>query len=644
MSQIIGEHIQKSYGALDVLLNISFRLGETERVGLVGPNGEGKSTLLRIIAGDLSITDGAIHRAKGLRIGYLPQDPPTPRDVTVYGLLEAVFDEVRAMETRLAEMGEHLVEHHDDAAYLEEYGALQNEYEVRGGYDYPKRIERVLDGLKFPREMWERPLSQLSGGERTRAALAALLLEDPDILLLDEPTNHLDLDTVEWLEGHLSQYKKAIVVVSHDRWFLDRVTNATWEVAAGGIECYRGSYKDYLPKRHERLEQRRREYQAQQEYIAKEQEFINRHIAGQRTKEAQGRRTRLQRMIRDERRHAPPLDDLIHLRLPQPQRSGEKVLDLADIRAGYSEPLVAAENLGVQRQQRIAIVGANGIGKTTLLRTILGELPALGGEIHWGTKVKTGYLSQTHAELDPEKTILENTLAAGTLDSTENDARNILGSLQIRGDDAYKVPTELSGGQRSRVILSRLCMQRANCLLLDEPTNHLDIPSTEILQEALSEFDGTVLMVSHDRYLVAAVATDVWVVTGELGEDGKSNVKVIPGNWDAYLAWRDRQKDVAEQAVVEAGGKSKADRKAEYLANKQAANRLAKLRRDHEKLELAISEYELQLEGLNNFITAAGESGDLDEITRLGEEYAKIKAELDDAWAQWETVGLELEG
>jgi ATP-binding cassette subfamily F protein 3 len=644
MSQIIGEHIQKSYGALDVLLNLSFRIGETERIGLVGPNGEGKSTLLRIIAGDLSITDGTLHSAKGLRVGYLPQDPPIPTDVTVYGSLEAVFDDVRAMETRLTDMNEHLAEHHGDEAYLEEYGTLQTEYEVRGGYDYPKRIERVLEGLKFPRDMWERPLSQLSGGERTRACLAALLLEDPDLLLLDEPTNHLDLDTVEWLESHLSQYKKALVVVSHDRWFLDRVTNMTWEVAAGGIECYRGSYSDYLPKRHARLEQRRSEYRAQQEFIAKEQEFINRHIAGQRTKEAQGRRTRLARMVRDDAKVPPPQDDMIHLRLPQPKRSGEKVLDLSDIKAGYSVPLVAAENLGVQRQQRIAIVGPNGIGKTTLLRTILGDLPALGGEIHWGSNIKTGYLSQTHAELDPERTILENTLSAGDLDSTESAARSILGSLQIRGDDAYKLPTELSGGQRSRVILSRLCMQRANCLLLDEPTNHLDIPSTEILQEALSEFDGTVLMVSHDRYLVSAVATDVWVVTGELSEEGGSNVKVIPGNWDAYLAWRDRRGEEVEQAVVEAGGKTKADRKAEYLAAKQGANRVAKLRRDHEKLELSISEFELQLEGLNNMITAAGESGDLDEITRLGEEYAGIKAKLDAAWASWESVGIELEG
>ena len=644
MSQIIGEHIQKSYGALDVLLNISFRIGEDERIGLVGPNGEGKSTLLRIIAGDLSITDGTLHRAKGLRVGYLPQDPPIASDVTIYASLEAVFDEVRAMETRLGEMADHLAEHHDDEAYLADYGQLQTEFEVRGGYDYPKRIERVLAGLKFPREMWERPLSKLSGGERTRAALAELLLADPDLLLLDEPTNHLDLDTVEWLESHLSQYNKALVVVSHDRWFLDRVTNATWEVAAGGIECYRGGYSDYLPKRHERLEQRRSEYRTRQDYLAKEQEFINRHIAGQRTKEAQGRRTRLARLVRDEPVAMPPADDLIHLRLPQPRRSGEMVLTLTDIAAGYSAPLVAAENLGMQRKQRIAIVGANGIGKTTLLRTILGELPALGGEIRWGSNVKTGYLSQTHAELDPTRTILENTLAAGDLDTTENTARNVLGSLQIRGDDAYKLPTELSGGQRSRVILSRLCMQRANCLLLDEPTNHLDIPSTEILQEALREFDGTVLMVSHDRYLVEAVATDIWVVTGELGDDGKPNVKVIPGNWDAYLAWRDRREVRAEQAVVEAGGKSKADRKAEYLAAKQGANKLAKLRRDHEKLELSISEFELQLEGLNNMITAAGESGDLDEITRLGEEYAVIKGKLDTAWTQWETVGLKLEG
>jgi len=635
MSLIIAENITHAYGAVEILRNVSFRLAGADRVGIVGPNGQGKTTLLRIVGGMLEQTGGEIHRRRDLRIGYLPQDPPALGDMTVHSAMLDVFADLRALETRIGELAHAMA---DDPGQGDKYSAAQHEFETQGGYDYPRRIEQVLEGLAFPQDMWDRPLDQLSGGQRTRAYLATLLLKDPDVLMLDEPTNHLDIDCIEWLEGWLRSFRGALMVVSHDRYFLDSITTDTWEVAFATLETYRGAYSQYLPKRTARYAERLSEWESQQEYIAKTQDFIARNLAGQRTKEAQGRRTRLLRFIRDEAITKPQVPPDIHLSIPAGPRTGDMVLRASDLTVGYTadEPLVTIEQLNVQRGDRIAVVGGNGVGKTTLVRTILGQLAPLGGEVEFGSKVRPGYVSQTHDELSDETTALDAVRTAGKGCPPER-ARGILGSLLISGEDAYKKINELSGGQRSRIVMGRLTVVEANLLIMDEPTNHLDIASAEIMQEVLQKFDGTIMFVSHDRYLVQSVATHIWAMDG-------GQVRTILGGWNAYLAWRaQRREQAAAQTprTIEKG--DKAARAADYRDARKQANLLQRLQRRHTELEDEIDAAEKALAQLNGDISTAGEAGDMAKIEELGATYQETDARLKTLWAEWEDVGLQLE-
>ena len=629
MSNIIAENITHAYGLDEILTNVSFRIGESEHIGLVGPNGEGKTTLLRIIAGDLEQTSGTVHRARGCSLGYLPQDPPALSGTTIMDVMLDLFADLRKIQAKLEEMTANL----DSASpeELEEFGHLQTQFEDQGGYSYHNKIEQVLTGLGFEKELWHRDLDKLSGGQRTRGYLAKLLLAEPDVLLMDEPTNHLDIAAVEWLEGYLSNFKKAVVIVSHDRYFLDKVTDRTWEVAAASLETYTAPYSQYVHQRANRLLERTRLWESQQEYIRKTQDFINQHIAGQRTKEAQGRRSRLERFIRDEAIPKPPCPDEIHLTLPARKRSGDQVLQATDLEVGYDCTLVKSDSLNVQRGWKIAIIGPNGIGKTTLLRTMMDQLPQLAGEYRLGTNVEVGYLSQTHSELQDADSVLDAVLSTGC--STQQ-ARDALGALLITGDDQLKQVSELSGGQRSRVVLARLIVQQANLLFLDEPTNHLDIASTEILQEALNDFEGTALFVSHDRYLIQSVATHIWVV-----ENG--TVSVLEGSWENYLSWRDRQQTVQKQA--QKSEPEKVSNKEQFKQDRKRANRLKQLKREHEKLEEKIDQVEAELEQINEEISLAGEAGDMEKIQTLGEKFSTQNTHLAELWEQWEQIGTELE-
>ncbi len=628
MSLIIAEGVAQEFGAQVVFSNVSFRIGEGDRIGMVGPNGEGKTTLLRVACGTLEPTLGEVHRRRRLSVGYLPQDPPALAGTTVHGTMLEVFTDLREKEAALADLEGEVAG--GGAAELERYGAAQAEFEHLGGYGYNLRIEQVLTGLEFPRDMWPRPLAELSGGERTRAYLARLLLAAPDVLLLDEPTNHLDLDSVEWLEHWLDSFEGALVAVSHDRWFLDRVTERTWEMASGGLEVYRGNYSSYLVQRAERHQARLNLWEEQREHIRKTEDFIARHHAGQRTKEAQGRQAHLDKFLEREAIERPRFQDVIHLRLPEPERTGDFVLRAENLSVGFDAPLLNVKELEVERGQRVAIVGANGSGKTTLLRTLLGELPPLAGEVRPGAKVKTGYLSQTHAELDPEMSAIDAVLAVAPPDTRQERARTLLGSLLISGDEALKRVSQLSGGQKSRVLLARLVMQNVNVLMLDEPTNHLDIPSTEIIQKTLEGFAGTVILVSHDRYLVGAVATHVWAIDG--GE-----LRAVRGGWEEYLAWREERRGRAPEE-----GK-KESRGAAYRRARRQDNRLRTLRRKHERLENEIGKVETELAGLYAEITAAGEAGELARVESLGKEYAGKDAHLKEMWEEWARTGEELE-
>ncbi len=627
MSLITAENVTHRYGELEVLRAVSVQVDTGKRVGLVGPNGEGKTTLLRILAGQIECTLGQVHHTRGLTIGYLPQDPPALAHTSIHEACLDIFAPLRAMEDELHDLATAMSAAPDDKALLKRYGAVQHEFEAAGGFEYHNRIDQVLTGLDFPREMYDRPLSLLSGGQRTRAYLATLLLKDPNVLMLDEPTNHLDVASIEWLESFLRSFGGAILVVSHDRYFLDRVTTHTWEVAFGSVETYRAPYSGYVTQRSERHKERLRTWEAQQEYIAKTQDFIRQHIAGQRSREAKGRRTRLERFMRDEAQERPKEHKTINLSLRSVPRAGDLVFRAEGLVVGYDEqnPLVDAGHLEVERADRIAIVGPNGSGKTTLIRTLLGEIVPVAGSVRPGGNVAVGYLSQTHNQLDPSMTVLEAVVSA-TRGLTIERARSLLGSLLISGDDVYKRIEQISGGQRSRVALARLVVQSANLLVLDEPTNHLDIPSTEIMQDVLRDFDGTIIFVSHDRYLIESVATHIWAI-----ESG--SLHRIIGGWHRYLDWRDARAaaPVEESSAVP-------DAKADYRQARRQANELKRLQRRRDELEKRIEAAENSLVLLSEGISAASQDSKLDLVTKLGNEYSALRVEIDKMLVEWEKL------
>jgi len=635
MSLLTGQGIAKYYGAHEVFKNISFKVEHGDCIGLVGPNGEGKTTLLRLLVDLEDPSEGVIQGKRGLRIGYLPQDPPMLGEVTLWEYMLEVFTEVRRMEKELQQLAGRLEGNGDSQQLLAQYSALQAEFERLEGYTYELRIRTVLSGLGFDPDHFEHPLANLSGGQRTRALLARLLLDEPDLLLLDEPTNHLDLQAVEWLESWVQTFKGSLVVVSHDRYFLDAVTNRTWEMAFKGLEIFRGNYSAYVRQREARYKERRRKWEEQQEHIAKTEDFIRRHIAGQRTKEAQGRRTRLERFMRDEAIDRPQQPQHIRVRLNPVKRSGDIVLQLRNLTIGYEpgKPLLSPPEIEARRGQRIAVVGPNGAGKTTLMRTILGELEPLAGDVRIGASVEIGYLSQTHDYLDPEMEVLDALLEVDPQMKAEQ-GRNLLGSFLFSGDDVFKKIGEVSGGQRSRVALARLVIQDANFLVLDEPTNHLDIASQEILQEVLQGFTGTLLLVSHDRYLIQGMATHIWVV-----EDGA--LHFLEGGWEEYVTWR------SEGAPAVAQKRAREDRQTQREEQKEvrrARKQTERLLGQQQKLEDVIQGLEEKMSGLSERIGRAGEVQDMDQVHQLGAEYRQIEKKLEGLWGEWEELAEALEG
>lgn len=633
MSLIVGRDLARYYGEFEVFKNISFSIEHGDRIGLVGPNGEGKTTLLRLISGHDEPTSGTLQYKRGLRLGYLPQDPPLLEDTTLWQFVQAAFADLLDMERELAELAEQLAAGSSAAAVLEHYSGLQAEFERRQGYTYEARMRAVLTGLGFGQEQFQTPLAHLSGGQRTRALLAHLLLEEPDLLLLDEPTNHLDLQAVEWLEGWVQGFRGGLVVVSHDRFFLDAVTQRTWEMSGGLLETYRGGYSAYLRQRQERYLRRLKEWQAQRQYIEKTEDFISRFIAGQRTREAQGRRTRLERFKRTEAIEKPREPQRIKVQLKPPQRSGDMVLEFRDLAAGYApgEPVLEVPDMAAERGQRIAVVGPNGAGKTTLVRTILEELEPLGGSIRRGAKVEIGYLSQDHDYMDEDASVLEAVRQVRPR-TPPGEIRNLLGSFLFSGDDVFKTIGELSGGQRSRVALARLVIQEFNLLILDEPTNHLDIASQEVLEEVLRHFEGTLLLVSHDRYLIQALATHIWAV-----EEG--GLHICQGNWNAYVAWREER----DAAAAAGETQMQEDRRAAHRQLRRQRKQDERNQVRHAEVEAAIHQLEEQLGELSQRIGKAGEDQDVEQVNALGAEYRAVEEQLQKLWAEWEELAAALE-
>lgn len=626
MSLITGSDLSKAYGAQDVFTGIHLAVPHQARVALVGANGVGKTTLLRILAGMEMSDGGRVQRARNLRIGFLPQETlanggrRVPEATGLWEWCVGALKELRAQEAELHRLEQIMADPHQAEAALARYGPLQEAFERAGGYAYHARVRRVLNGLGFSPDQDPVPLHRLSGGERTRAELARLLLEDPELLILDEPTNHLDVEAVEWLEAWLIDWPGAVLVVSHDRYFLDRVAETVWELTPQGLESYRGNYSAYLTQRAERREFLLATYEAQQEHVRKEQDYIRRNIAGQNTRQAQGRRKRLERMLRDKAVDRPVSEATVRLALAPAPRSGDRVLETEALAVGYADDpaaLFSVPDLVLQRGECAALIGPNGAGKTTFLKTILGETPAYGGQVRLGASLHVGYFAQAHQGLDPGRSVLQEIQAAAPRWSTAQ-CRDFLAQFLFRGETVEKTIDVLSGGERGRVALALLVLQGANLLLLDEPTNHLDLPSQEILQEALQEFPGTILLVSHDRYLINSLATQVWAI-----HPGERRMEVFTGDYTAYAAQRRQVVESARQAGAGERRRERAPGRDLSAGEMRAA-------------EERIAEMEAELAGLSRQLQSAG--ADVARVTELGVRYAQVQARLEAEFAAWERL------
>lgn len=673
MAILSASYLSQSFGALDLFGGISVSIPEDGRIGLVGPNGIGKTSLLLILAGISEPATGNIYLARGARLGYLPQEASeafNAQDHSVYDELLLVFEQLRSEGQRLRLLEETMASGDYSEELLEQYSKLQEQFELAGGYEYELRIKQVLTGLGLGQEHWAVPLKHLSGGQKTRVLLARLLLERPNLLILDEPTNHLDVEAMEWLEGALRVWEGAILLVSHDRYFLDKVTNTIWEMSQSGIEVYRGHYSSYAHHRKERWEWRGKEFEALKARMDKEMDFIRRHIAGQRTQMAQGKLNRLAREVEairagglsvlqalrskgwlqlsaevDLRRPPGSVAELQQaidgLRMPAQQpalqmqlrashRSGNIVLRTKELQIGYpGTPLFTAEDIELFRRERAVLIGPNGSGKTTLLRTITGRIQPLAGEIQLGASLQIGYFAQAHVHFDEENTLLEELLRHRPMQTSE--ARHYLARYLFRQDDVYKQISALSGGERGRLALAILALQEANLLLLDEPTNHLDIPSQEALQAALEQFEGTVLIVSHDRYLADRVATQVWSL-----EEGC--LRVYRGSYQQYLEQRAHEAEMSKEAAPAASAVAE---ESPNNGSGPSKNLLRKRAEELANLETLIGKMEAKLEQVGEALQLATRAQTFDKIQSLSVEYNAIESQLAQLFEKWERLSHE---
>jgi ATP-binding cassette, subfamily F, member 3 len=624
MPVLSATDLAKSFGPDDIFSGVSLSIPYRARIGMVGPNGVGKTTLLRILAGLDEPKTGEVQRARGIRIGYLPQEAALETQNTLWHECQSVFAELTEMQQELARLEARMSSGADDPSMLSTYGRLQADFDQRGGYTFENRIRQTLMGLGFGPDDLHRPVDQLSGGQRTRGFLARLLLTDPDLLLLDEPTNHLDIAAIEWLESYLKDWNGAVLIVSHDRYFLDQVVNTIWEMTPA-LELYHGNYSAFMQQREARYQRRLDEYEAQQAFFEKEEDYIRRNIAGQNTRQAQGRRKRLERMIAEAHLTPPPGQRRLHLRLEPVGRSGDLVLRTFDLSIGYHDegrPLFHVPDLVLQRSECAAILGPNGAGKTTFLKTILEQIPPYAGETRLGASLHIGYFAQAHEGLKPENTLMQeiDRVAPKMLPA---EVRDYLAKFLFTGDDVFKRVGMLSGGERGRLALACLALQGANLLLLDEPTNHLDLPSQEVLQAILSGFNGTILLVSHDRYLIDALATQIWEVIPE-----QASLRVFAGTYSEYKLARQ-----TETAAPVEGAAPK--RKEEPRRQPEGLSKFEQRRRQQriDAIEAEISNLEAQMAKITRQLE--NPPPDPAKVQQLGEEYNRLQEALEERMGVW---------
>jgi len=649
--------VEKSFGAQDVLRGASLQVNPGEHVGLVGRNGAGKTTIFRLVTQEETPDRGEVVRARGLKLGLLTQHVHFEVGSTVHESALAAFGRLQRIEHEMHELEHRMADAGDDLEkILERYSDLQHEYEREGGFEYSAKAEAILQGLGFDRESWQMETEKLSGGQQNRLGLACLLLSEPDVLLLDEPTNHLDVNAVEWLEEFLQSYASGFVIISHDRYFLDRASRRIIEVENGRANSYTGNYSDYLVEREEQREIQQRAYDNQQRLIAKTEEFIRRNLAGQKTKQAKSRRTMLQRLDRVEAVRGDQASG--DFRLQDIERAGTHVLTVTEAAIGYPDKMLAEDiSLILRRGECLGVIGPNGSGKTTFVKTILGKLPALSGEVRWGAKVQTGYYAQQLEDLDDRNEIIMELRRVAPATATAGELRSFLAKFLFTGDDVYKQVQDLSGGEKGRLALAKLIYSGVNVLVLDEPTNHLDIPSREALEEALQAYEGTIITISHDRYFLDRVATQI------LALDGDGHAEHYNGDYTEYHDWRaarmkgdrDEERSViastraALKSVPPAGtrepnaGKSESAERSRSGRGKSSAPassaprvKIIKKPRAPETIEAEISKLEKRIAELSEEMARPDVARDITRLVKVNDDYQQADARLAELIDEWE--------
>lgn len=625
--------IERSFAGEVLFDNINLQVDERDRIALVGKNGAGKSTLLKILVGEEEPTSGEINKKKDISLSYLAQDSRFESENTIYDEMLHVFNDLRRTERQLRqmelEMGEKSGEDLDKL--MSDYDRLSENFRQAGGFTYEADIRAILNGFKFDESMWQMKIAELSGGQNTRLALAKMLLEKPNLLVLDEPTNHLDIETIAWLENYLVNYSGALIIVSHDRYFLDKVATITLDLTKHSLDRYVGNYSRFVELKEQKLVNEAKNYEKQQKEIAALEDFVNRNLVrASTTKRAQSRRKQLEKMERLDKPEAGKKS--ANMTFQSEKTSGNVVLTVENAAVGYDgEVLSQPINLDLRKMNAVAIVGPNGIGKSTFIKSIVDQIPFIKGEKRFGANVEVGYYDQTQSKLTPSNTVLDELWNDFKL-TPEVEIRNRLGAFLFSGDDVKKSVGMLSGGEKARLLLAKLSMENNNFLILDEPTNHLDIDSKEVLENALIDFDGTLLFVSHDRYFINRVATHVL----ELSENGST---LYLGDYDYYV----EKKATAEMSQTEEASTSNQAKEAspvnDYQAQKESQKEVRKLMRQIESLEAEIEELESQSQAISEQML---ETNDADKLMELQAELDKISHRQEEAMLEWEELSEQV--
>lgn len=634
-----ANQIARLFGAEVLFENINLEIASHSRIALVGRNGAGKSTLLKIIAGIESPDKGTIAKNKTATLGYLAQDTGLSSTATVWEEMLTAFAGIRQMEQRMRSL-EVAISETDPAAVnydglLKEYDQLQHEFAEKNGYGYENEIRSVLHGFKFDGTFYEQSIDTLSGGQKTRLALAKMLLQKPDILILDEPTNHLDIETLSWLESYLQGYAGALLIVSHDRYFLDKVVNEVYELSRRKMHHYKGNYSRYLVLKAEQLQSEWKAFEKQQEEISKLEDFVARNLVrASTTKRAQSRRKQLEKMERLDRPQGDEKSANFLFSISKP--SGNVVMQVDNAAIGYQETVLSEPiDMDVRRKDAIALVGPNGIGKSTLLKSLIHKIPLIRGEVHLGANVSIGYYDQTQSDLHSTKTILKE-LWDEHPTTPEVEIRTILGSFLFSGEDVEKPITLLSGGEKARVALAKLAMDHDNFLILDEPTNHLDIDSKEVLENALIDYEGTLLFVSHDRYFINRIATKVI----ELSETGS---KLYLGDYDYYVEKKLEETELAAMQQSDIQEKTISQGKQSFYQSKEQQKAIRSLQRKVTQIEEDLAKIEAELQEIEQAMTSPEALNDHVRLSSLNQAMETAQAKQEQLMAAWENTSLELE-